>query len=434
MTGVESAERVEQAATRVGSALDARWVVESLIGVGGMAAVYAASAGEERVAIKVLHPDLTRSQRAVERFRREGAALRAARHPAVPRVRGEGTAADGCPYLAMELLLGETVDARRRRFGGRLAWAEVVQIALVVLDVLDVVHRRGLLHRDVKPSNVLWLDDGSIRLIDFGIAKMARGDEEFSLTRTGAVPGSLAFMSPEHALGVPSELDARSDLWSLGATMFLLLSGRPVHESQTEVEALARSASQRARSLGSVASGVPPALIAVVDRALAFERRKRFADAAEMREAIRELSSASVRPALGRRRWRFALAPAVLMGLCGLGVWAFMSAFVGEAKHAARAVVAAASGASPSPEIARPSAPARTERELDAEPALALATALSLDTKPSRPPRPPQHMARGATGPAPNSSASSAQSMATRCDPPFLIDPTTGTRRVKPGC
>ena len=208
----EPFDRVEEAATRIGSVLDGRWTVDSLLGIGGMAAVYAASDGKQRVAIKVLHSDLSRSQRALERFRREGEALRAALHPAVPRVHGEGTTVDDCPYLFMDLLLGETVEARRRRFGGRLPPAEVVRIALVVLDVLEVVHARGLLHRDVKPSNVLWLDDGSIRLIDFGIAAAVQKHEEDVVTRTGELPGSLAFMSPEHALGVPGELDARSDL------------------------------------------------------------------------------------------------------------------------------------------------------------------------------------------------------------------------------
>jgi serine/threonine-protein kinase len=396
-------DRVEQAGARIGSVLDGAWTIDSLLGIGGMAAVYGATAGDERVAIKVLHPDLTRSQRALERFRREGEALRAARHPAVPCVRGEGTTDDGCPYLMMELLPGETVEARRRRFGGRLAWAEVVQIALAVLDVLETVHARGLLHRDVKPSNVLWLDDGSIRLIDFGIAKIEQKSEESALTRTGALPGSLSFMSPEHALGIPSELDERSDLWSLGATMFLLLSGRPVHESQTEVGALALSASKPARSVGEVVSGLPSPLVAVVDRALAFDRQKRFSSAAEMRGALESMTSA---PPVRIRRWPYAVAAAAaLAALVGLGWSSKPPAVVTEAP---RAIISA------------PLPPARAP-EPEREPVVII--------EPSIPAPEPVHPPVRKAAPV----ASTAPSPP-RCDPPFFVDPATGTRRVKPGC
>lgn len=429
----DSAGRVDQAATRIGSVLDERWALDSLLGIGGTAAVYAARAGDARVAIKVLHPELTRSQRALDRFRREGDALRAATHAAVPCVRGEGTTVDGCPYLVMDLLLGETLEARRRRFGGKLAAAEVVQIALDVLDVLDVVHERGLLHRDVKPSNVLWLDDGSIRLIDFGIAKTLLEDEQIALTRTGALPGSLAFMSPEHALGVPSELDARSDLWSLGATMFLLLSGRPVHESQTEVEALALAASRRARSLGSVVSGLPPGLIAVVDRALAFDRRKRFADAAEMSRAMRALSATRVRNTYDWSRGRWFLAATALLAVGGVSAWSAKSAEVA-GRGPRMAVSSPATTVSAPRDVPSAGPEVAVEPEVAAESTAPAPVLAAEGARPSRPSRVAHHVAPAgqvADGPAPSSSVSPAPP---RCDPPFLIDPETGTRRVKPGC
>ncbi len=439
----EPFDRVEEAATRIGSVLDGRWTVDSLLGIGGMAAVYAASDGKQRVAIKVLHSDLSRSQRALERFRREGEALRAALHPAVPRVHGEGTTVDDCPYLFMDLLLGETVEARRRRFGGRLPPAEVVRIALVVLDVLEVVHARGLLHRDVKPSNVLWLDDGSIRLIDFGIAAAVQKHEEDVVTRTGELPGSLAFMSPEHALGVPGELDARSDLWSLGATMFLLLSGRPVHESKTEVEALALSASREARSLASVVSGLPPTIVAVVDRALSFERRRRFLDAAEMREALLAPPSVSshVTPR-SPRRWSSVLGATatalVLVG--GLAAWTASSGRMETAGEGAPAVtsapglttssVAAVRVAPVSEMSTEPGATSVTE--IVAQPALAGGPVLRMETARSS----VAHRAAppAAASPPPSASGAPVAASPPRCDPPFVIDPVTGTRRVKPGC
>jgi serine/threonine-protein kinase len=384
----------DQADTRIGNVVDG-WTLDGLIGIGGMAAVYSATRGDERRAVKVLNEDLTRSQRALDRFRREGDVLRSALHAAVPRVHASGTTNDGSPYLVMDLLLGETVDARRRRFGGRLPWAEVLQIANVVLDVLAAAHARGVLHRDIKPSNVLWLDDGSIRVIDFGIARALR-DADDAKTRTGELPGSLPFMSPEHALGVPDDIDERSDLWSLGATMFLLLSGRPVHESATDIGALALSASKQARSLGSVVSGLPPALVATVDRALAFEKSKRFADAAEMRAA---LASDDVPRASSRIRY----AGAAMLATAIIGAWTLRPMATAPAEPpVAMSAALPVVDAMPPPSLAsaEPNAPA-------------------VSTEPPH----PLHVA-----PKPVASAPP------KCDPPFVIDPATGTRRVKPGC
>lgn len=425
----EPMDRVEQAGARVGAVLDDRWTLDSLLGIGGMAAVYLATAGAERVAIKVLHPDLTRSQRALDRFRREGEVLRESLHPAVPRVHGEGTTDDGCPYLIMDLLLGETVEARRRRFGGRLAWAEVVRIALAVLDVLETVHALGVLHRDVKPSNILWLDDGSIHLIDFGIAKPLERDDARALTRTGELPGSLPFMSPEHALGLPTDLDPRSDLWSLGASMFLLLAGRPVHESPTEVGALALSASRPAPSLGGMGlDGLPTALVAIVDRALAFDREDRFLDASEMREALVGLDGSAIYRAPPRLRPIPVALPAALtlLAVVGLGAWSFGGARGPSAPLRTASGAAAVSSTPPALPTPREATPlAKPERSQEPEPAPS--------TPPSGDPAPTARLTRR-DRPAPVASASAETRAPNPCDPPFVIDPTTGTRRVKPGC
>ena len=321
----------------------------------------------------------------------------------------------------MELLLGETLEARRQRFGGRLPWPEVVRIGLDVLDVLDVVHARGLLHRDVKPSNVLFLDDGSLRLIDFGIAKTSMTGAEVAPTRTGTLPGSLAFMSPEHAIGVPGEIDARSDLWSLGATMFLLLAGKPVHEGQTEVGALALAASRPARSLGAAVSGLPAPLVAVVDRALSFDRRGRFASAAEMRAALAALDPEDPHVPRARpgSRWRLVVAAAAVVAIGG--------AAAASARRAAVEKGAPDPAASVSPSR-EPDASAVGDRAPEPEP--------RPDPEPAAPPPPPARSARRAghdgVDPSPPSSATPSATVA--CDPPFYIDPGTGTRRVKPGC
>jgi tRNA A-37 threonylcarbamoyl transferase component Bud32 len=437
-------DRIEQVAARLGEVLEGRWTLDALVGLGGSAAVYAARDGDERVAVKVLHPELSRSQTATDRFRREAEALRSAKHEAVPRVRGEGVTADGCAFLVMELLEGESVDARRRRFGGKLPPAEVVQVAMVVLDVLAAVHARGILHRDIKPRNVLWLDDGTVRLIDFGIAKVVREGAGDTPTRTGTLPGSLAFMSPEHALGVPSELDARTDLWSLGATMFVLLSGRPVHESQTDVEALARAASQEARSLGVVVSGLPPPLVSLVDRALAFDRRERFPSAAAMRDALLALGSSAGAGAPRKTRRAHGVVGALVVTLAG----AMLLGASGASQRPA-----SATEASPSPGVVDEAAsvrPVASPAERADAPAKdrvteppASAALLPRDVPSSRLARP--RALPGATSSALPATSSPSEATAARpapsdapasrrCDPPFYVDPGTGTRRVKPGC
>lgn len=392
----------DQAAARLGSVVDS-WTIEQLIGVGGMAAVYAGRNGDDRRAIKILHLEVARSQRALDRFRREDEVLQMELHPGVPHVHARGTTADGAPYLVMDLLLGETIEARRRRFGGRLPWPEVVTIATVVLGVLEEAHARGVLHRDIKPSNVLWLDDGSVRVIDFGIAfAESAGDAP---TRTGELPGSLPFMSPEHALGVPEEIDERSDLWSLGATMFLLLSGRPVHESATELGALALSASKPAPSLGTVARELPPALIGVVDRALAFDPKKRFASAAAMRAGL----GSDQAPTTHRAWWRWPAVAVVALGAAA--AWRLhgtepMTEPPSITTATAPVVVPAPS--TPPLLASAPPAPVRSPEPADA----------------GRPASSARKPTPSAVAPPPSA----------HCDPPFVIDPVTGTRRVKPGC
>ncbi|HEY2510415.1 MAG TPA: serine/threonine-protein kinase [Polyangiaceae bacterium] len=274
-----------QARGRVGVVLKDKWRLDALLGIGGMAAVYSAThRNQKRVAIKMLLPELANDRAVRERFVREGYAANTIEHPGALSVLDDDVSDDGQPFLVMELLEGETVDARATRAGGRLEIPEVLAIAARVLDVLAAAHTKGVIHRDIKPENLFLLRNGALKVLDFGIARVlegARGNQ----TSAGTVMGTPAFMAPEQALAKWDEVDGRTDLWALGATMFTLISGLHVHEGATGNEQFIKSATQQARSLATCVKGLPRSVVALVDRALKFDQSARWPDARAMQEA-----------------------------------------------------------------------------------------------------------------------------------------------------
>lgn len=286
------------AKARLGEVVLGKWRLERLIGLGGMAAVFeAVPRSGSRVAIKILHPDLSDSGEIRERFLAEGYAANRVAHPGVVTVRDEGTTADGAVFLVMDLLRGQTLAERLEEATDPFSVGEVLDVASQLLDVLVQAHGRGIVHRDIKPDNVFLTAEGRVRLLDFGIARVksagrtSANETEIEIeteteTETGSALGTPAFMPPEQALGQGDGWDGRSDLWSLGATMYLLLSGTPVREPGSETEQLLSAMTRPARSLGDVAS-LPRSVVAVVDRALAFDREDRFPDARSMQLAVR---------------------------------------------------------------------------------------------------------------------------------------------------
>jgi serine/threonine-protein kinase len=283
-------ERTRLARTRLGQVVLGKWRLDRLIGVGGMAAVFEAThRNGNRVAIKILHPDLAGFGEIRERFLAEGYAANRVSHPGVVTVRDEGTTDDGAVFLVMDLLRGQTLADRLEAGTNRFSVGEVLEICSQLLDVLAHAHDRGIVHRDIKPENVFLTDDGRVRLLDFGIAHVEprpRSPARSHPTEPGTTLGTPAFMPPEQALGRWAELDGRSDLWSLGATMYLLLSGQPVREQGSVSEQLLGAMTRRAPSLGEV-TALPRCVIAVVDRALAFNREERFPDARSMQLAVK---------------------------------------------------------------------------------------------------------------------------------------------------
>ncbi len=280
-----------QAERRIGTVLCGKYRIDRVLGVGGMAVVYAAThRNQKRVAIKMLHPELSVHAELCSRFLREGYAANTVDHPGAVAVLDDDTAEDGSAFLVMERLEGEEVDRLWQQRGERLAVDVVLSIAHQLLDVLVVAHSKSIIHRDIKPANLYVMTDGTLKVLDFGIARVRdAASTGQAVTSTGILLGTPAYMAPEQALGKSREIDGTTDNWSVGATMFSLLSGRLVHEGETVTELVVKLATQPAPSLAAVAPHVDPRVVEIVDRALAFDKSRRWPTALAMRDAVREV-------------------------------------------------------------------------------------------------------------------------------------------------
>jgi serine/threonine protein kinase len=276
----------ERRGPRIGTVIAGKYRLDRPLGSGAMASVFAAThvRNASRVALKILHSTLTDDADIRARFLREGYAANLVGHPGTVRALDEGTTEDGVVFFVMDLLEGEPLDAVWERRGYRLPPLEVAQLMCQLLDVLSAAHAKGIVHRDVKPENLFLEPDGTLRVLDFGVARVLDGT--LTETRAGSVIGTLPYMAPEQMLGRTHEVDARSDLWSVGATAFTLVSGRFVHDAETPEEMMVFTGSRQVRSLADAASDVAPEFIEVVDRALRFDKRERWASALSMRTAF----------------------------------------------------------------------------------------------------------------------------------------------------
>jgi serine/threonine protein kinase len=277
---------------RTGTVLIGKWRIVRELAHGGTSTVYeAVHRNGRRVAVKVLRPTLAADQRGRARFLRESALANRVNHPGVISVIDEDVSPDGLVFLVMELLAGETLEERWTRHGKRLPLADAIAIAADILEPLVAVHRVGIVHRDLKPSNVFLTTHG-LKLLDFGVARLREiNADEGVITRSGAMLGTPAFMAPEQARGHWSDIDARTDIWAVGAIMFSLLSGRYVHEGRTPNELLIASATQPAVSLARFAPDAPAALVALVDRALLQDKEQRWPDGASMLAELRTIET-----------------------------------------------------------------------------------------------------------------------------------------------
>jgi len=282
---------LDQAISRVGSALNAKWTIDALLGSGGMATVYAAShRNGSRAALKVLHAELARDTAIRERFLREGRIANKIDHPSVVQILDDDVSDHGEVFLVMELLEGETLDAHIRQQGGKLSVEDAFRIFDPVLDLLAKAHEVGVVHRDIKPENVFLTKSGAIKVLDFGIARFR--EQRAEATRQGTALGTPSFMAPEQALGLGDLVDGRADLFSVGACIYAALTGTRLHEGRAENEAFVLAATKAAPSIANAAPELPVEIVAFVDKALAYERNSRFPDAATMRAELRSLLAA----------------------------------------------------------------------------------------------------------------------------------------------
>jgi serine/threonine protein kinase len=259
---------------------------------GGMGVVYRAV--DERlgrtVALKFLQARFHADDSAAERFRREARTVAALEHPNICTVHEIGETEDGQLFIAMPLYDGETLQSRiARAADAGLPVDEAVAIAAQVARGLAKAHQTGVVHRDVKPSNAFVTDDGVVKLLDFGIAKLI--DATVTGTGGGAMLGTVAYMSPEQARG--GAVDHRSDLWSLGVVLYEMLAGRRPFPGEAASVVLEAIQSGRYLPLATYRADVPPALAAIVDRALAPAPDARYQSAQQMERDLLALDPTS---------------------------------------------------------------------------------------------------------------------------------------------
>jgi serine/threonine protein kinase len=460
-----------RAQQRVGTILRDKWRLDVLLGVGGMAAVYAAThRNGSRAAVKILHPEMSTNAFVRERFMWEGYAANAVGHEGAVKVIDDDQAEDGSLFLVTELLDGETLEQRRIRSGGLLAEEEVLLVTDQLLDVLVAAHDRGIVHRDLKPENVFLTRGGQLKVLDFGLARLRAMSASTNLTEAGGMVGTPAYMAPEHALGLSEEIDERSDIWACGATMFCLLSGRGVHDGCDEP--VAEAISRPAPALSSVVANIDPSVAFIVDRALDTSKDNRWGTAGDMQYAIREAYQRLVgRPIAPAAKLPFAsdapdrtvppeatLAPPqphhrgpatshpfilsngpplrplaghpmrTMVGVCAAAVFALVVVGVsrtsgGAHSQAATAVPVVSMAATEPP----PPAPPATE-ELSPLPSRELPVVGPAPAQNDVAPAPTARPISTRPKPAP------ASPIAGQCQPPFVVDVTTGKKHWKLEC
>lgn len=278
----------------IGTTVDRRYLLKREIARGGAGAVFEAEHlyTKRSVALKLLLPEQRSAPEPRARLLREALALSTARHPGVVSALDAGETEDGTPYLVLELLEGRSLEgilAVRRRIGA----AEVAWLGAALCDALASAHQRGIIHRDMKPSNVFVARDDQgqevVKLFDFGVARMPT-ETNNKLTREGALLGTPEYMAPEQLLA--REVDGRTDLWALGITLYECLAGVVPFEGNFG-EVLLKVCTEPLTPLRQKVAEIPPEFAAAIERALAREPDARYPDAQAFAQALRKAAPAA---------------------------------------------------------------------------------------------------------------------------------------------
>lgn len=266
----------------IGKRLDGRYSIESLVGVGGMANVYRGTDLKtgNPIAVKVLKEEFLDNEELVRRFKNESKAISILDHPNIVKVY-DVSVTDKLQYIVMEYVDGITLKEYLRQRGGALTWKEAVYFASQVLSALQHAHAKGIIHRDVKPQNIMLLANGSIKMMDFGIARFSRAQSQ---TVSDKAIGSVHYISPEQAKG--ERTDARTDIYSVGVMLYEMLSGKLPFDGDGAVSIAIMQISDKARPLAEVAPDVPEGIRQITEKAMEKDPAKRFQSAAEMLDAI----------------------------------------------------------------------------------------------------------------------------------------------------
>ena len=272
----------------IGKKLDGLYEVKELIGSGGMANVYKAvmlghngpvPAGTV-VAVKVLRQEFMHDPDLVRRFKNESKAISLLNHPNIVKVY-DVSVNDELQYIVMEYVDGMTLREYLNQRGGRLTNRETVHFISQILKALEHAHANGVVHRDIKPQNIMLLDNGQLRMMDFGIARISRAENQLL---SGKAMGSVHYISPEQAKG--DETDCTSDIYSVGVMMYEMLSGHLPFDADDMVDVAIKQISDKPKSLHEIAPEVPNALVEITEKAMAKLPQNRYASAREMLDAL----------------------------------------------------------------------------------------------------------------------------------------------------
>ena len=248
----------------IGTRLDGRYELTDLVGEGGMANVYRASdvLDNRVVAVKILKNEYSESEEFQRRFRDESKAIAMMSHPNIVKIYDMGFS-DKMQYIVMEYIDGITLKEYLKQRNGALTWKEVVHFATQVLSALDHAHSKGIVHRDVKPQNIMLQADGSIKMMDFGIARFSRAQSQ---TVSDKAIGSVHYISPEQAKG--DHTDARTDIYSVGVMMYEMLSGKLPFDGTGAVSIAIMQISEKPKPLAEVAPNIPVGLRQITEKAM----------------------------------------------------------------------------------------------------------------------------------------------------------------------